>query len=81
MGRPPNKWSELHHGDESAEVVYLRFLVLPIHHSRQVEQLGALETTTKTTLKTSNRKLLNVLLQHLDRYFLPYACLNQVSSV
>ena len=49
MGRLPNQRTELHDGDEAAEVLHLLSLILTVHHTGQVEQLGPLIEQSQNT--------------------------------
>lgn len=47
----PHQRMKLHDGDEAAKILHFLSLILTIHHSRQVEQLGPLMSSS-TALKT-----------------------------
>lgn len=43
----PHQRTKLHDGDEAAKVLHLLSLIFPIHHTRQIEQLGSLQDSNQ----------------------------------
>lgn len=54
VGGLPHQRTKLHDGDEAAEVLHFLSLILPVHHPRQIEELGTLQVShTQHTLSSN----------------------------